>query len=124
MKNIDMIIVMAALLGVLLLSTNTELTVSKLPQTGNILQTQEKREKQYSIVVYAATWCPACHEALELLDSKKIKYTVYFIDKDKERRAEMYEKTGLPNIPQIFVNGKYIGGLGALKTLVTTGAFD
>ena len=121
MRLIEFTAVFTALIMAALIS------ISTIPVYSSVFPGKELRQiqkKTFNIVVYATTWCGACHEAMELLDSNGIKYTVYYIDKDEVRRAEMYEKTGLPNIPQIFINGKYIGGLSALKTLVTTGAFD
>lgn len=122
MNLLEASVLFIALMGALLITLATQPVYSSSVFPGKELRQVQK--KDFKIVIYAATWCGACHETMELLDSKGIKYTVYYIDKDKERRAEMYEKTGLPTIPQVFVDGKYVGGSSAVRVLVTTGAFD
>jgi glutaredoxin len=44
-----------------------------------------------------------------LLDAKRVYYEEFDISLDQMRKSEMVEKSGLSCIPQLFINGKYIG---------------
>ena len=70
-------------------------------------------KQQDKIVIYGATWCSACHDAAELLTQKNISFTIIYVDKQPNERRHM--KAGVHTIPQIFINGKYIGGTQELK---------
>ncbi len=62
------------------------------------------------IEVYGTTTCSKCVSVREFLDTKNIKYTAYMIDLMPLEKDEMIQRTGLKYYPQIFINGKYIGG--------------
>jgi|Laugrespbdmm15dd_1035085.scaffolds.fasta_scaffold00918_6 glutaredoxin 3 len=66
--------------------------------------------------VWSQTNCPACQEAKRLLTSYAIEYTECMIGVGTYTKKDLIEK--VPNarsVPQIFIGGKYIGGLPELK---------
>lgn len=66
--------------------------------------------------VWSQTNCPACTEAKRLLDSKSIRYNECMIGINGYTKKDLIDR--VPNarsVPQIFINGKYIGGLRELK---------
>ncbi len=78
-----------------------------------------------SIVIYSTLNCPYCTNAKQLLEDRGDKYTVYYVDKEPGKLAEMVQKTnGSKTVPQIFINGKHIGGYDALKELHRSGRLD
>lgn len=66
--------------------------------------------------VWSQSNCPACTEAKRLLDSKAIKYTECMIGINGYSKKDLISKVpDARSVPQIFLDGKYIGGLQELK---------
>lgn len=77
------------------------------------------------VEIYYWTTCPYCVRARALLDSKGVKYTGYDITGDEKARAKMIERTGGPkSVPQIFINGKHVGGCDDIHALDKKGQLD
>jgi glutaredoxin 3 len=77
------------------------------------MQTKLNRNKAE---VWSQTNCPACEEAKRLLVSYAIEYTEYKIGAGTYTKKDLIEK--VPNarsVPQIFLDGEYVGGLPELK---------
>lgn len=73
------------------------------------------------------TWdnCPFCKRTIELFDKKGIKYIRYRIDGDEEAREKMAQKTnGKRSVPQVFIDGKHIGGCDDTHALEEKGELD
>ena len=63
------------------------------------------------VEIYTKGYCPYCHRAKALLDSKGVSYTEYSLDQHPELRDEMISRSsGGYTVPQIFINSKHIGG--------------
>jgi glutaredoxin 3 len=45
-----------------------------------------------------------------LLDTKKVKYDCFDVASDEPKRLEMHQRSGQRKLPQLFINGKFIGG--------------
>lgn len=69
------------------------------------------------VVMYTTQWCGYCAAARELLRSKGVEFEDISIDMDRDRRQEMYEKSGAKTVPQIFINDESIGGFTELAAL-------
>ena len=66
--------------------------------------------------VWSQTNCPACQEAKRLLATYAIEYTEYMVGTGQYTKKDLIEK--VPNarsVPQIFLDGEYVGGLPELK---------
>lgn len=77
-----------------------------------------------SIIIYSSLTCPYCDYAKDLLDAKGLKYNEVNVDKDPTKLKEMVERTGKRTVPQIFIDGKHIGGFDDLKQLNDSGKLD
>jgi glutaredoxin 3 len=76
----------------------------------------QTKSSQTKAEVWSQTNCPACQEAKRLLISYAIEYTEYMIDGSTYTKKDLIEK--VPNarsVPQIFLDGEYVGGLQELK---------
>ncbi|KZX01145.1 glutaredoxin [Pseudoalteromonas luteoviolacea] len=74
------------------------------------------------VTIYTKDYCPFCHRAKALLDSKGVTYTEYDIGVKPELREEMIEKAnGSHTVPQIFINGQHIGGCDDMMALEAKG---
>ncbi len=70
------------------------------------------------VKIWGKTGCSFCDKAKELCDQYNIKYEYVLVD-DIERLLELHELVPKANtVPQIFWNGKYIGGYTEFATEV------
>ena len=77
------------------------------------------------VEIYYKDYCPYCHKAKALLDSKDIEYTLYDITNDADGQAEMRKrKSDARTVPQIFIDDKSIGGCDDLHALDDSGKLD
>ncbi|RMF16559.1 MAG: glutaredoxin 3 [Alphaproteobacteria bacterium] len=77
------------------------------------------------VEIYTRSWCPYCLRAKTLLKSKGVDYREIDIDRAPERRAEMIERSGgRTTVPQIFIDGRPIGGSDDLVALDRGGKLD
>ncbi len=77
------------------------------------------------IVIYTKEGCPYCLSAKNLLRNKGLKYKEVTISVDQQEFKEMVQLSGgLKTVPQIFINGRHIGGFDALKDLNDKGELD
>ncbi len=77
------------------------------------------------IVVYTKPGCPYCYAALSLLKKKGAEYTEIVASNDPEKKAEMVERSGgRATFPQIFIDGKHVGGSDDIHALDRKGELD
>jgi len=69
------------------------------------------------VVMYCSDNCPFCKNAEKLLTKKGVAIEKKDVDKDASLWDEIEEKTGRDTVPQIFINGKHIGGFDDLSEL-------
>jgi glutaredoxin 3 len=74
------------------------------------------------VVVYRTPYCPYCTMAARLLKQEQIAFTEIDVSGDKERRHWLVVATGQRTVPQIFINGRSIGGFDELSALARRGA--
>jgi len=75
--------------------------------------------------VYCTGDCPICDKAKALLQKWKITYQEFRIDQNKDALRAMFELTsGARTVPQITVDGKWIGGFSELTELHMDGELD
>ena len=68
--------------------------------------------------VFSTGTCPICDKTKQLLKKWNIAYEEVRIDTDMEGRREFSEKTnGARTVPQITIDGKWIGGFSELTEL-------
>ena len=81
--------------------------------------------KQANIEVYWRPGCGFCMKALDFLESKNLNLTKYNIWEDASSKEEMTERSkGARTVPQIFIDGKPIGGCNEMLALEQEGKFD
>ena len=77
------------------------------------------------ILVYSTPFCGYCSAAKRLLTAKGAQYTEIDVMMDPERRQEMLAKSGgRRTVPQIFIDGRHIGGFDELNALDKAGELD
>jgi glutaredoxin 3 len=77
------------------------------------------------IEIYTKAFCPYCTRAKRLLDSKGAAFEEFDITMGGERRAEMIQRaSGRTTVPQVFIDGRHIGGSDDLAALDRQGGLD
>ncbi|MBA2771064.1 MAG: glutaredoxin 3 [Pseudomonadota bacterium] len=78
-----------------------------------------------AVEIYSKTFCSYCVRARRLLESKQIKFAEYVIDMDAGKRQEMIQRAnGRTTVPQIFIDGRHIGGCSDLMALESDGKLN
>ena len=68
--------------------------------------------------IYTKWGCPYCYRAKALLEDKGVAFTEYDVTMGGPKRAEMAERApGAATVPQIFIDGRLIGGCDDLMAL-------
>jgi glutaredoxin 3 len=78
-----------------------------------------------SVVIYTREFCGYCARAKSLLESKGVDYVEHNATYSPEMRQEMIaEANGASTFPQIFINGKHVGGCDDIHALDRAGKLD
>jgi glutaredoxin 3 len=77
------------------------------------------------IEIYTKAFCPYCARAKSLLAAKHASYEEFDIMMDSGLRSQMIARAnGKTTVPQIFIDGKHIGGSDDLAALDAVGGLD
>lgn len=77
------------------------------------------------VEIYTKAFCGYCMRAKSLLQSKGVHFEEYDITMGGPRRAEMLERApGRTTVPQIFIDGRHVGGSDDLAALDRRGELD
>ncbi|MCY1665815.1 glutaredoxin 3 [Rhizobium sp. SL86] len=77
------------------------------------------------VVIYTRQLCGYCARAKSLLASKGVSFTEHDATFSQELRQEMIGKAnGRSTFPQIFINGRHVGGCDDLHALDRDGKLD
>lgn len=76
------------------------------------------------VLIYVTSWCPYCHAAKSLLRDKKVRYAEVDVDGRHELRSWLSKTTGQRTVPQVFINGKSMGGFSDISALDQAGKLD
>jgi glutaredoxin 3 len=77
------------------------------------------------VELYTTMFCPYCTRARALLERKGVTFTEIDINEEPGRRGEMLRRAGgRTSVPQIFINGKHVGGSDELAALDRAGELD
>jgi glutaredoxin 3 len=76
------------------------------------------------IEIYTTPWCGYCARAKALFEQKGAAYEETDVMEDSVKRAEMRERSRRATVPQIFINGRHIGGSDELAELEQAGKLD
>jgi len=75
--------------------------------------------------MYSTASCPYCQAADRLLARKGVSDIERVrVDLEPGRRAEMRQKSGRSTVPQIWIDGRHIGGSDELHGLDDSGQLD
>ena len=77
------------------------------------------------VEIYTKMTCGYCFRAKRLLQMKKVPFEEYSVDFGGAKKAEMIDRAGgQMTVPQIFINGRHVGGCDELMMLEYEGKLD
>lgn len=76
------------------------------------------------VLIYTRKMCGFCTAAKNLLSGKGAAFREFDATFDPKLRQEMMQKSGRTTFPQIFINGKHVGGCDDLHALERAGKLD
>jgi glutaredoxin 3 len=76
------------------------------------------------VQVYSKQNCPYCVRAKALLQKKGVLYEEIDVENDDAKRAWLVEASGQRTVPQIFVDGRSLGGFMDIDALDKKGELD
>ena len=78
-----------------------------------------------TIEMYTSPFCGYCHAAKRLLNNKGVSFSEIDVMKNPSLRQKMMSRAnGRHTVPQIFINGKHVGGFDDLNALDRSGKLD
>ena len=77
-----------------------------------------------TVEMYLKSTCPYCIRAQALLARKGVDVVEYDLDRGGPKRDEMIERCGRMTVPQIFIDGRHVGGCDDLHALDRSGKLD
>ena len=70
-------------------------------------------------------FCPYCARAKRLLQEKGVEFEEYEVSAGGEKKTEMVQRSGgRTTVPQVFIDGRHIGGSDDLAGLEREGKLD
>lgn len=80
------------------------------------------KDKTTDVIVYTTDYCPYCRAAKDLLRSKGVAFIEIDVTNDEGMRERLVRMTGgRTTVPQIFVDGKAMGGYDDLAAFFRNG---
>ena len=77
------------------------------------------------IEIYTQPWCPFCTRAVNLLTKKGVAFREIDAPHGTPERAESIRRAGgRSSVPQIFIDGRHVGGCDELVALDARGELD
>jgi glutaredoxin 3 len=77
------------------------------------------------VTIYTRTMCGYCMAAKRLLEKKGVAYKEHDASFSPELRQEMIQRAnGRATFPQIFIDGRHVGGSDELHALDAAGKLD
>jgi glutaredoxin 3 len=77
------------------------------------------------VELYTTMFCPYCARARSLLRKKGVSFSDIDVMNDTDKRNEMIARAGgRHTVPQIFIDGRHIGGSDELAALDRDGKLD
>ena len=76
------------------------------------------------VEIYTQPWCPYCSRAVALLQKKSVEFVEIDAPHGTAQRKEAVARSGQTSVPQIFIDGRHIGGSDDLMALDRAGKLD
>ena len=94
-------------------------------EAGGAPPSRPRRDDAVMVEVYTRAGCSFCRRAKRVLEGKGVVFTELRVDESEAVLAAMIERTsGRRTVPQIFIDGRLVGGMDAMQALARAGELD
>jgi glutaredoxin 3 len=76
------------------------------------------------VLIYTTTYCPYCTRAKQLLARKRATFAEVNVEDRPEIREWLVSASGQRTVPQVFINGRSVGGFSELDGLDRAGDLE
>jgi glutaredoxin 3 len=76
------------------------------------------------VLLYVTSTCPYCVAAKRLLGKKQVPFTTIDVSDRPELRSWLVSASGQRTVPQVFINGRSMGGFSDIDALDQEGGLD
>ena len=76
------------------------------------------------IEVFTQPWCPYCTRVVDLLQRKGAKFEEIDAPHGSPQRADAVQRSGRRTMPQVFIDGRAMGGCDDVVALDRAGKLD
>ncbi len=76
------------------------------------------------VIVYTRDYCAFCRHTKALLNSKGVDFEEIDISQDEALQEKVWLSSGRKTVPQIFVDGRPLGGFEEIRELDASGELD
>jgi len=77
-----------------------------------------------NVEIYTQPWCPYCVRAVALLKKKGVAFQEISAPHGTAQRQEAQARSGQTTVPQVFIDGRHVGGCDDLMALERAGKLD
>ncbi|KAB5544941.1 hypothetical protein DKX38_013053 [Salix brachista] len=102
----------------------TEFNISGLKVVVMLKKNDGEEQIKGRVSFFSRSNCRDCTAVRSFFRERGLKFVEINIDVYRQREKELIERTGSPQVPQIFFNDKLFGGLVALNSLRNSGGFE
>lgn len=85
---------------------------------------RKQRFTMAQVVIYRTPVCGYCVRVHQLLEAKGVAFTEVDVSGDAGKRKWLQDVTRQRTVPQVFINGKPVGGFDELARLNRSGELD
>ncbi len=76
------------------------------------------------VEIYTQPWCPYCSRAVALLEKKRVAFQEIDAPHGSAERKSAVARSGHNTMPQVFIDGRSVGGCDDLMALERAGKLD
>lgn len=76
------------------------------------------------VEIYTQPWCPYCSRAVALLEKKRVVFQEIDAPHGSAERKQAVARSGQNTMPQVFIDGRSVGGCDDLMALERAGKLD
>lgn len=76
------------------------------------------------VEIYTQPWCPYCSRAVALLEGKGVAFQEIDAPHGSMERKQAIARSGQNTMPQVFIDGRSVGGCDDLLALERAGKLD
>jgi GrxC family glutaredoxin len=89
--------------------------------TSNPVRRQYHQSMPEKVIIYTKDYCPYCDRAKEYFSTRGIAFEEIDVTRNPQLYAELKARTGHMTVPQIFIDGQFVGGYSDLIDKVRRG---